>query len=194
MTRLTVKQEKFCQKYVETGNASEAYRQSYDCENSNESTICNEAYLLLQNPDITLRVEELTDLALKRHSITVDKIVVEYAKIAFLDINQIFYPDGTMRPVNEIEPDARAAIAGIEIEEIYDGRGEGRSVIGQLKKVKISDKKGALDSLGKYLGMFIDKSELSGPKGGPIELSDAKSTLLRGLVPNASSPGTDQAN
>lgn len=28
---LTPKQEKFCQLYIELGNASEAYRQSYDC-------------------------------------------------------------------------------------------------------------------------------------------------------------------
>jgi len=30
--KLTIKQEKFCNLYIELGNASEAYRQSYNCE------------------------------------------------------------------------------------------------------------------------------------------------------------------
>jgi phage terminase small subunit len=37
-----------------------------------------------------------------------------------------------------------------------------------LHKIKLSDKKGALDSLARHLGMFTDKTEISGPNGGPI--------------------------
>ena len=35
MTRLTPKQEGFCQNYIETGNASEAYRLNYNAQNMN---------------------------------------------------------------------------------------------------------------------------------------------------------------
>jgi len=37
--KLTPKQQKFCYKYIETGNASKAYRQSYDTENMKPATI-----------------------------------------------------------------------------------------------------------------------------------------------------------
>ena len=33
MNKLTTKQEKFCKSFIETGNATEAYRRSYDCKN-----------------------------------------------------------------------------------------------------------------------------------------------------------------
>lgn len=36
---LTPKQEKFCQLYIELGNASEAYRQSYDCQDMKSESI-----------------------------------------------------------------------------------------------------------------------------------------------------------
>ena len=35
---LTEKQEAFCRAFVETGNASEAYRRSYDAKNMGQNT------------------------------------------------------------------------------------------------------------------------------------------------------------
>ena len=37
--KLTVKQEAFCQNYLELGNASEAYRQAYDAEDMNSNVV-----------------------------------------------------------------------------------------------------------------------------------------------------------
>lgn len=164
-TELTIKQEKFCQKYIELeGNASEAYRQSYDCKNSGEATINNEAYLLLQNPDIALRIKELEGLHLARHKTTIDRVVAEYAKLAFLDARKAFYPDGSLKPLNELDDETAAAIAGLEIEEKIIGE----ETFARIKKIKLADKKGSLDSLAKYLSMFVDKVEHS----GNITLSD----------------------
>ena len=36
---MTPKQERFCQAYIETGNASEAYRQAYNAEKMKAQTI-----------------------------------------------------------------------------------------------------------------------------------------------------------
>lgn len=71
---LTPKQEAFAQKYIELGNASEAYRQSYDAENMKSEAIHVEACRLLQDPNVALRVKELKELHLKRHCITIDSI------------------------------------------------------------------------------------------------------------------------
>ena len=59
MSNLTPKQEKFCNLYVELGNASEAYRQSYSCSKMKTETINNKAYQMLCRGDIKARVKEL---------------------------------------------------------------------------------------------------------------------------------------
>lgn len=66
---LTQKQEAFALAFFETGNAAEAYRRSYDVsENAKDQWIYVEACQLLDNPKITLRLQELRDHA-ERHSI-----------------------------------------------------------------------------------------------------------------------------
>ena len=56
---LTPKQENFVLAYLETGNASEAYRRIYDISNSSPASINRKAVELLENGKITARIEEL---------------------------------------------------------------------------------------------------------------------------------------
>lgn len=72
---LTPKQEKFCQLYIELGNASEAYRQAYNCSKMTEKTVNEEAIRLLNNPKITPRIEELKNTHQQRHNISIDKLL-----------------------------------------------------------------------------------------------------------------------
>ncbi len=58
-TGLTPKQQRFVHAYLKTGNASEAYRQAYDCNGSADTTINRNAHALLQNDKIAARVEQL---------------------------------------------------------------------------------------------------------------------------------------
>lgn len=74
---LTPKQENFCLAYLETGNASEAYRRAYDAENMTTDTISRKAKELLDNGKITARLAELREPILKRHAITVDDLLAE---------------------------------------------------------------------------------------------------------------------
>lgn len=58
--RLTEKQEKFCQFYLDTdGNASEAYRMAYDTSNMQPNTVWNSASLLMDNPKVAQRIDEI---------------------------------------------------------------------------------------------------------------------------------------
>lgn len=54
---LTLKQEAFFHAYIETKNASEAYRRAYDVENMSAPAIQVEASRLLNHPIISLLVE-----------------------------------------------------------------------------------------------------------------------------------------
>ncbi|API87533.1 terminase small subunit [Francisella uliginis] len=58
MNNLTTKQLSFIEHYLETNNATESYRKSYNCENMKYSTISNNAYKLLKNNDIATRIKE----------------------------------------------------------------------------------------------------------------------------------------
>jgi hypothetical protein len=65
----------------------------------------------------------------------------------------------------------RRAIAGVEVTEEFEGRGAERKSVGFTKKVRFWEKTKALELLGKHLGIFKDRVELSGPNGTPITLA-----------------------
>lgn len=75
--KLTPKQESFCQKFIELGNASEAYRQSYNCERMKTSTINSRAKELRKDGPITARIDELQADHRERHDWTVDDAITE---------------------------------------------------------------------------------------------------------------------
>jgi len=77
MPILTPKQEGFCQSYVETGNASEAYRKNYNVTKMQPDTINRKAKELMDNGKITARIETFQVIHAKRHNITIDTITNE---------------------------------------------------------------------------------------------------------------------
>jgi len=78
---LTPKQDRFCQLYIETGNASEAYRQSYNACNMKPETINRKAKELLDNGKIRARVEGLQTEHQERHNINVDYLTAKLEAI-----------------------------------------------------------------------------------------------------------------
>lgn len=74
---MTPKQEQFAYLYIETGNATEAYRRAYNTENMKPETIAKEAYKLLQDQDITVMIDGLKAEHRARHNMTVDDIIRE---------------------------------------------------------------------------------------------------------------------
>lgn len=74
---LTPKQEAFALAYVETGNASEAYRRAYSAVNMKPEVIANKASALLKRGEVRVRVEMAQAKAVERHETTVDDILRE---------------------------------------------------------------------------------------------------------------------
>ena len=75
---LTPKQEAFARAYVETSNASEAYRRSYDVgENTKPETVWRKACEVLANGKVGARVAELQLAAQERTLVTVESITKE---------------------------------------------------------------------------------------------------------------------
>lgn len=78
---VTEQEEKFSRVYVETGNASESYRQSYKSDKMSINAIGVEASRMLDRPRVALRISALRNVHAKRHNVTVDSLVAELEQI-----------------------------------------------------------------------------------------------------------------
>jgi phage terminase small subunit len=69
---MTPKQEAFAQSYVETGNASEAYRRAYDASRTKPDVVHVKASQLLADGRVAVRVAQLQAKAAERACITLE--------------------------------------------------------------------------------------------------------------------------
>lgn len=86
--KLTPKQENLAQKFLELGNGSEAYRQSYNTSNMSEKTIHEKACIELKKGKVAARVRELQKEHAARHAVTVDSITREYEEARQLALEE----------------------------------------------------------------------------------------------------------
>jgi len=82
MSKLTPKQEAFANKYVECGNASQAYRFAYDvAETTKNESIHVRASELMADSKVAVRVKELQEMAQEANKITRQTIIDGYLSI-----------------------------------------------------------------------------------------------------------------
>jgi phage terminase small subunit len=160
--KLTIKQEKYAQGLFAGLSQREAYKQAYSCENMTDKSVDECACVLAADLKVVSRIDELTNELRLRNMVTVEKVVSEYAKIGFFDPRKLFHDDGKPKDITELDDETAASVAGLDMQEVYEGTGIDRTFVGYVKKYKLTDKKSALDSMARYLGMFTDKVELQG--------------------------------
>ncbi len=157
--KLTPKQERFAQGLFAGLSQREAYKRSYNAGGMTDKQCDEEACKLAASPKISQRLAELISGLQERNTITREKVMAEYAKLAFFDPRKLFRADGTPKDITELDDQTAAALAGLDVRETVVGDGED---LCRILKYKLADKKGALDSISKILGMFVDKVEHSG--------------------------------
>lgn len=144
---LTPKQEKFCQEYIKTGNATESYRRSYNTAKMKDETINKRASeLLLENGDIKGRIKELSE---------------EIKNDAIADAEEI---QATLTALlrGEIKEEC------VAVEGIGEGCSEARIV---KKQVTPKDRIKAGETLAKMRGYFDIKIKIDNT---PIIMDDIK--------------------
>jgi phage terminase small subunit len=163
---LTAKQARFVAEYLIDLNASAAARRAGYSDKRADAI----GYENLRKPEISDAIRVAQQARAKRTEITQDRVLQEYAKLAFLDPRAFFDEKGSLIDVPSLPAEVAAALAGMDVANERDGEdAEGRAQYVQVRKIKFVDKKGALDSIARHLGMFVDKKQITGPNGGPLQ-------------------------
>lgn len=149
---LTVKQEKFVKKYLECGNASEAYRHAYNAENMKPSSVQRKAKELLDDGKITARLEYLKSHLAEAADISALRVIAEHMKIAFSDATRLRNGWMSLKEFESLTPEERACIKSVETKTRKIVNENGETVIDEQVKVTLYDKQKALDSISRMLG------------------------------------------
>jgi phage terminase small subunit len=162
------KHELFAQERAKGLSAGQAYVAAGFSKNDSNAARLN------RNEQVVSRVAELLAVAADRNGITIDRIISELAKIGFADIRRVV-KWGESVAVKRVDGDEVVVshdIALLSSAEIDDDIAGAIAEVRQTKEglaVKLHDKRAALVDLGKHLGMFVEKHQLFGPNGGPIQ-------------------------
>jgi phage terminase small subunit len=174
VSRLNDRQEAFCNEYLIDLNATQsAIRAGYS-----KATAHAIAHKLLKKADIRQRLDELRSELLAAKAMTPGKVLDEWRKLATFDVRKLYHGDGTPRAIHDLDDDTAAAIVGLDCVMVGN---EDRGV-GQVLKYKLASKQAALDSIAKHFGMFVDRTEHSGPGGGPIQIAGDPDEMARRLA------------
>ncbi len=158
---MTEKQKIFADEYLVDLNATRAYRKAYPSVKKDE-TAAQAGSRMLRNVKVAGYIAERMQARQERTEITQDKVLEELAAIAFaratdyaeVKDDQVIIKDTAGLSENQIK-----AVAGIK---------QGKFGI----EVKLNDKEKALELLGRHLGMFKDRVEVSGLEEEKTKLSD----------------------
>ena len=162
--------ELFAQALASGKSATEAYTAAGYTDNDGNAS------RLKGNERIAARVTEILEKAAERVEINAANVLAELGKMAFsnmLDYAKV-NSDGSMSAdFTSLTRDQAAAIQEITTETRHERDGDDTIPVTKTK-FKLADKRGNLELLGKHLGLFKDRFELTGRDGGAIEVNDTE--------------------
>lgn len=159
---MTKKQKRFVEEYLIDLNAAQAaIRAGYSPKAAYSIGSEN-----LRKPEIRACIEKAMAERSKRTGINQDRIIMELAKIGLLNPkNLINFEEATVK--EDATEEDLAAISSVRVKRFPTKDGEGVE-----REVKMYDKAKALELLGRHLGMFKDKVEVSGLEEEKKKLDD----------------------
>lgn len=158
MAKLTDKQRRFVDEYLIDLNATQAaIRAGYSVRTANEQGAQNLAKLSIQDA-----ISRKMAARSRRTGVNAERVVLELAKVAFAKMTDIVDSNGKIK--EDASPDDLACIESIKYKESdneYGGSVE--------REVKIASKLKALELLGKHLGMWSDKFNVTVEKSEKLD-------------------------
>lgn len=156
---LTPRQAAFIQEYLVDLNATQAAIRAGYSERTARATGAEN----LTKPDIAAAIQAAQEARAERLQIDADTVLQEIAKLAYVNMRDFIRitPNGDAYiDLSDLTRDQAAALAEITVEDFLDGRSEDAREVRRVK-IKLADKKGSLELLGKHLGLFTDRVDLT---------------------------------
>ncbi|EPF5461962.1 terminase small subunit [Pseudomonas aeruginosa] len=145
---LTKKQRLFVDEYLIDLNATQAaIRAGYSSRRATEI-----GYQLLQRPEVAQAIQAAMAERSKRTEVEADYVIRRLREIDEMDVLDILEDDGSFRSIRDWPRAWRQFLSGIEIAELFEGRGDDRRIAGVLRKVKWPDKLRNLELLSRHVG------------------------------------------
>lgn len=167
--QLRRKWQQVVDEFVRCGVQCDAYTKVYGPTKRPDAS----AHKLFSKPEIRQAVTERTEQAIARAGVTNVRILEELAGIATVDPIDVFDDEGNMKPMKDIPAKVRRAIQGMDIDELWEGRGKDRDQVGITRKPRFYSKVEALKLLGQHLKLFTEKHEVELPgSADPSKLSE----------------------
>lgn len=126
-------------------------------------TATHDAGSIFGREDVQKEIEFRTQKMVERAQLTEDWIVERLKKIADSSVGDLIDLDEKGQPFfnwKKMTPDIRKALADLDIHEYKEGRGPNARDVKKIR-VRMQDQMKALELLGKYLGMWKEKVELT---------------------------------
>ncbi len=151
---LNPQQALFVREYLIDLNATQAAtRAGYSARTANE-----QGARLLAHVSVRSAIDAALAKRADKLEITADRVLKEIARLAFFDARNLFDEDGNPIKVPDLDEDSARAIVGMDVVMI----GNADMGVGQVQKIKLADKKGSLELLGRHIGLFKDTLKISG--------------------------------
>lgn len=157
--------KRFAQEYSIDLNATQAaIRVGYS-----EKTAYSTGQRLLKNVEVKSHIEELQMAKAKRAEVSADEVIRELSLIAFSKATD--YARVVEKPLTDDEGSEVGTYSAIELVPTETLTEDQQRALATMKKgrdgleVKPYDKVRALELLGKHLGLFTDKVDLTGDIG-----------------------------
>lgn len=158
---LTAKQAAFVVEYLIDFNAGQAaIRAGYSAKTARRI-----GHQQLHTPTIQAAIAAAMQARSERTAIDADWVLKRLASEADADLAELFDEAGNLHQVKNWPMVFRKGlIAGIEVNELFEGRGDDRKSIGLVKKIKLVDRTKLIELIGKHVDVraFRDQIELSG--------------------------------
>ncbi|WP_368648987.1 terminase small subunit [Castellaniella ginsengisoli] len=156
-SKITPKQARFVEEYLKDLNATQAaIRAGYSARSAKQR-----AADLLSLPHVQAAVAEAQAARSRRIEIDQDYVLARMVEIDQMDVLDIMTDDMALKPVSDWPRVWRQYLSGFDLAEMFEGRGDEREMVGILKKIKWPDKTKNLELLGRHLGMFRDKLDVT---------------------------------
>jgi phage terminase small subunit len=157
---LTDKQQRFVEEYCGAAkfNASEATRRAGYAGNSD--VIKTAGSKLMANPEIADAIQSRMERLAAKSDITAERVIRELGLLGFsnmLDYMRVPEQGDPYIDLSTMTRDQAAALTEVSVDTVglrTDDEGEPRQIV--RTKIKVADKKAALELLGKHLGVFKD--------------------------------------